>query len=92
LRATGRPGGIATPRHGLIEVAGKLVMLATRFDRKAAIRVPFLSAMAMMGARDGERAAIRRWLMHSTQHGAQERPTRMPLSSCRLQRTDFNVR
>nr|UVY99781.1 hypothetical protein K4M19_00091 [Agrobacterium fabrum] len=45
--------GIATPQHQLVEVAGKAVMLSRRFDRNGAIRIPFLSAMAMMGARDG---------------------------------------
>ena len=54
--------GIATPTHDLIDVAGKKVMLSRRFDRRrfdrrGAIRIPFLSAMAMMGARDGERGS-----------------------------------
>ena len=49
--------GIATPHHELIEVAGKAVMLSLRFDRAGAIRIPFLSAMAMMGAKDGERGS-----------------------------------
>lgn len=41
-------------RH-LIELAGKAVMLSRRFDRNDAVRIAFLSAMAMMGAKDGER-------------------------------------
>ncbi|MGR6800588.1 HipA domain-containing protein, partial [Aeromonas veronii] len=49
--------GIATPQHELIEVAGKAVMLSRRFDRNDAVRIPFLSAMAMMGAKDGERGS-----------------------------------
>jgi serine/threonine-protein kinase HipA len=32
-------------------------MLSRRFDRKGTTRIPFLSAMAMMGARDGERGS-----------------------------------
>jgi hypothetical protein len=32
-------------------------VVARRFDRAGAIRVPFLSAMAMMGTKDGERGS-----------------------------------
>jgi serine/threonine-protein kinase HipA len=46
--------GISTPHHELIDVDGKAVMLSRRFDRTGAIRIPFLSAIAMMDARDGE--------------------------------------
>lgn len=46
--------GITTPGHQLISVAGKQVMLSRRFDRRDGRRVPFLSAMAMLEARDGE--------------------------------------
>lgn len=56
LRLAGQ-AGIATPRHKLIHVAGKAVLLSQRFDRDGATRIPFLSAMAMMGARDGERGS-----------------------------------
>ena len=46
--------GIPTPHHELIDIGGKAVMLSRRFDRTGAIRIPFLSAIAMMDARDGE--------------------------------------
>lgn len=46
--------GITTPEHELIQVAGKAVLLSRRFDRMDGRRIPFLSAMAMLGARDGE--------------------------------------
>lgn len=49
-----RLAGIATPEHQLVTVAGKPVLLSRRFDRAGADRIPFLSAMAMLGARDGE--------------------------------------
>ena len=52
-----RRAGIVTPHHQLIEVAGKAVLLSRRFDRSGAMRIPFLSAMAMIGARDGSEAA-----------------------------------
>jgi len=63
--------GIATPQHQLINVAGKAIMLSRRFDRKSAIRIPFLSAMAMMGARDGERGSYPEIVDALAQHGAQ---------------------
>jgi serine/threonine-protein kinase HipA len=46
--------GIKTAEHQLLRVAGKAVLLSRRFDRVDTRRIPFLSAMAMMGARDGE--------------------------------------
>ena len=63
--------GIATPQHQLIDVAGMAVMLSRRFDRKSAIRIPFLSALAMMGARDGERGSYPEIVDALVQHGAQ---------------------
>ena len=63
--------GIATPTHDLIDVAGKKVMLSRRFDRQGAIRIPFLSAMAMMGARDGERGSYPEIVDVLAEHGAQ---------------------
>ena len=62
--------GIATPTHDLIDVAGKKVMLSRRFDRQGAIRIPFLSAMAMMGARDGERGSYPEIVDVLAEHGA----------------------
>lgn len=70
LRLAGQ-AGIATPQHELIDVAGKAVMLSRRFDRDGAIRIPFLSAMAMMGAKDGERGSYPEIVDALAQHGAQ---------------------
>ena len=63
--------GIDTPRHELIEVAGKAVMLSRRFDRDGVIRIPFLSAMAMMGTKDGERGSYPEIVDALARHGAQ---------------------
>lgn len=63
--------GITTPRHKLVEVAGKAVMLSQRFDRDGAIRIPFLSAMAMTGSKDGERGSYPEIVDALAQHGAQ---------------------
>jgi serine/threonine-protein kinase HipA len=49
--------GIKTPHHTLIEVSGKSVFLSRRFDRVRGMRVPFLSALSMMGFSDGQRGS-----------------------------------
>lgn len=78
---------IATPQHELIDVAGKKVMLSRRFDRNGALRVPFLSAMAMMGARDGERGSYPEIVDALAEHGAQGKADAQAL----YRRVVFNV-
>ena len=57
LRLAGM-AGITTAEHRIEKVAEKSVLLSRRFDRTAeGHRVPFLSAMAMLGMRDGERGS-----------------------------------
>lgn len=63
--------GIATPQHQLIKVAGKTMLLSRRFERAGATRNPFLSAMAMMGVRDGECGSYQEIVDAVAQHGAQ---------------------
>jgi serine/threonine-protein kinase HipA len=47
--------GIQTAAHRIEQVAGKAVFVSRRFDRTTdGKRVPFLSAMAMIGFKDGE--------------------------------------
>jgi serine/threonine-protein kinase HipA len=46
--------GIPVPERRLETIAGKPVLVLRRFDRTGATRVPFLSAMSMLGARDNE--------------------------------------
>ncbi len=70
LRLAGQ-AGIATPTHDLIDIAGKKAMLSRRFDRRGAVRIPFLSAMAMMGAKDGERRSYPEIVDALAEHGAQ---------------------
>jgi len=86
LRLAAR-AGIATPEHELIEVAGKPVMLSRRFDRDGEIRIPFLSAMAMMGGKDGERGSYPEMVDALTQHGAQAKQDTHAL----YRRVVFNV-
>ena len=50
--------GIEVPAARIETVDGKQVLLLKRFDRQGAQRIPFLSAMSMLAAKDNERAAI----------------------------------
>ena len=79
--------GIATPQHALIEVAGKAVLLSRRFDRAGDIRLPFLSAMAMLGASDGEHSSYPEIVDALSQHGAQGKTDAQAL----YRRVVFNV-
>jgi serine/threonine-protein kinase HipA len=63
--------GIRTPEHELIQVAGKPVLLSRRFDRGGGTRFPFLSALSMMGLRDGDRGSYPELVDLLTHHGAQ---------------------
>lgn len=79
--------GIATPKHQLIEVAGKAVLLSRRFDRHDGTRIPFLSAMAMMSANDGEQGSYPEIVDSLVQHGAQAKTDARAL----YRRVVFNV-
>ena len=79
--------GIATPKHQLIEVAGKAVLLSRRFDRHDGTRIPFLSAMAMMSAKDGEQGSYPEIVDSLVQHGAQAKTDARAL----YRRVVFNV-
>lgn len=46
--------GIQVPAWRLASVAGRGVLVLARFDRRGPERVPFLSAMSLLGAADGE--------------------------------------
>jgi serine/threonine-protein kinase HipA len=63
--------GITTTDHELLHVAGKAVLLSRRFDREGDVRIPFLSAMAMTGARDGEGGSYPEMVDALSSHGAQ---------------------
>ena len=65
--------GIAVPAARLETVADKPVLLVTRFDRSGARRIPFLSAMSMLGARDNETRSYLELVDALRQHGAAPR-------------------
>jgi serine/threonine-protein kinase HipA len=63
--------GIETPRHELVEIVNKAVLLSQRFDREGKTRIPFLSAMSMTGSVDGTRGSYPEIVDELTRHGAQ---------------------
>ncbi|HSP42701.1 MAG TPA: type II toxin-antitoxin system HipA family toxin [Luteolibacter sp.] len=79
--------GIVTAGHELLHVAGKAVLLSRRFDRAGGRRIPFLSAMAMLGARDGESGCYPEMVDALASHGAQAKKDAHAL----YRRVAFNV-
>lgn len=65
--------GIDVPVAVVEDVAGKPVLIVTRFDRNGARRIPFLSAMSMLGARDNETHSYLEIVDALRQHGAAPR-------------------
>jgi len=65
--------GIEVPSARIETVDGKQVLLLKRFDRDGAHRVPFLSAMSMLGARDTETRSYMELVDALRQHGASAR-------------------
>lgn len=79
--------GIVTACHELLDVAGKAVLLSRRFDRAGGRRIPFLSAMAMLGARDGEGGSYPEMVDALGRHGSNARKDARDL----YRRVAFNV-
>ena len=79
--------GIVTPMHELLQVAGRAVLLSRRFDRAGSRRIPFLSAMAMLGAKDGEGGSYPEMVDVLSRHGANAKDDARNL----YRRVAFNV-
>lgn len=62
--------GVAVPQWRIEEVAGELVALIRRFDRVDGERIPFLSAMSMLGANDNQVRSYLEIADALRQHGA----------------------
>jgi serine/threonine-protein kinase HipA len=62
--------GIPVPPWRLETVAGKPVLLLRRFDRERGMRLPFLSAMSMLDAKDNEARSYLEFVDVLRQHGA----------------------
>jgi serine/threonine-protein kinase HipA len=63
-------GGIPVPAWRLEVVADQPVLLLRRFDRDHGVRVPFLSAMSMLGAKDNETRSYLEFVDILRQYGA----------------------
>lgn len=79
--------GINTAEHELRQIADKAVLLSRRFDRDGALRIPFLSAMAMTGSRDGTRGSYPEIVDALAGAGARAKADAMEL----YRRVAFNV-
>lgn len=80
--------GIETPEWELLDdVDGKPTLLLDRFDRAGSIRRPFLSAMSMLGANDGDTRSYAEIADAIRRHGAE------PDADCRAlwRRLVFNI-
>src|SRR6185369_1261022 len=65
--------GISTPEWRLETVAERPVLLLRRFDRAEGARVPFLSAMSMLGAKDNETRSYLEFVDALRRYGAAPR-------------------
>jgi len=65
-----KQAGINVPEWRLETILGKPVLIIKRFDRKAEQRVPFLSAMSMLGAKDNEQHSYLEIAYALAQNGA----------------------
>jgi serine/threonine-protein kinase HipA len=63
--------GIRTALHELVRVADQPVLLSRRFDRDGPARIPFVSALSMLGLKDGVRGSYPELVDMLTEHGAQ---------------------
>ncbi len=68
--ALAKNAGIAVPASRVEIVARKPVLLLRRFDRDGARRIPFLSAMSMLGSKDNETRSYLEIVDALRQHGA----------------------
>ncbi len=65
-----KKAGIKTTEWRLESIMDKSVLLLRRFDRRSSQRIPFLSAMSMLGAKDNDPHCYREIAYAITQNGA----------------------
>jgi len=65
-----RHAGIAVPETRIEVIADTPVLLVRRFDRREGRRIPYLSAMSMLGARDNQSRSYMEIVDALRQHGA----------------------
>lgn len=74
-----RKAGLITSEWRLESVARRQTLLLRRFDRRSRTRVPFLSAMSMLGATDGSHHSYLEIADALTQYGAAPREDKREL-------------
>ena len=62
--------GIPVAPWRIETIAGRATLLVRRFDREGPVRIPFLSAMSMLGANDNETRSYLEFVDVLRQHGA----------------------
>jgi serine/threonine-protein kinase HipA len=62
--------GIRVPRHELHQIGDHAVLISWRFDRALEHRIPFLSALSLLQAKDGDRASYPEIVDELARHGA----------------------
>ena len=82
-----KKAGIEVPAGRIEIVAKKPVLLLRRFDRDGERRIPFLSAMSMLGSKDNESRSYLEIVDALRQHGA---ASRRPLEAL-WRRVVFNI-
>jgi serine/threonine-protein kinase HipA len=92
-----RKAGIKTTEWRLKTITGKPVLLLRRFDRHDGYRIPFLSAMSMLGAKDNDQHSYREIATAIAQHGATpdndlERLWRQIIFTVLISNTDNHLR
>ncbi len=65
-----KKAGIQVPLHRLENILGKPVLIIKRFDRRGEERIPFLSAMSMLGAMENEQHSYLEIAYALAQNGA----------------------
>lgn len=65
-----KKSGVKTPLWSLEKIHNKSVLVIKRFDRAGKIRIPFLSAMSMLGAKDNEQHSYLEIAYAIAQHGS----------------------
>jgi serine/threonine-protein kinase HipA len=65
-----REAGVSVAPWRIETVADRAILLVRRFDRNGRVRIPFLSAMSMLGARDNETRSYLEFVDVLRQHGA----------------------
>ncbi|HEY7993577.1 MAG TPA: type II toxin-antitoxin system HipA family toxin [Candidatus Eremiobacteraceae bacterium] len=68
--ALARKARIEVPDWRLEVIASRPVLISRRFDRRGAIRIPYISAMSMLDARDGDKRSYMELVDTITMNGA----------------------